>query len=89
MKVCAHMNLGPYQNAHFRADSTSEAIEFFKNSLVSIYGNTKNAYTDNQEPPVMDIYQQCDDCDAMMNFHDYPMTRYEVGKFGGIKKVSV
>jgi hypothetical protein len=37
----------------------------------------------------MDLYPQCGDCDSAMNFHDYPMVRYELGQRGGIKKVAV
>ncbi|QNJ59254.1 hypothetical protein SEA_MRMIYAGI_40 [Mycobacterium phage MrMiyagi] len=91
MKVCAHMNLGPFKNHHERFESASDAVENFRESLEAFYGDLKGIVerTGEDYRPSLDLYPECSDCNSHMNFHDYPMTRYEVGNRGGIRKVIV
>lgn len=86
MKVCAHFCLSPYQHCHERFDSSAQAKAWLWNYL-HCDGNL-GPY-DPEYPIVMDLYPQCSDCNSTMNFHDYPMTRYEVGPRGGIRKVCI
>ena len=86
MKVCAHFCLSPYQHHHQRFDRIYEAVGWLWKYLIQD-GNL-GPYDENY-PVVMDLYPQCEDCNSQMNFHDYPMSRYQVGPRGGIRKVYV
>lgn len=88
MKICAHMNLGPYSNHHARFDTIADAVNTFRNELESFYGTLEGILdrTGEDNAPVVDVYPQCNDCDSHMNFHDYPMARYALGPRGGITK---
>lgn len=89
MKVCAHINYGPFNNGHERFDSIAEAVEYFRSKVAGVdYGTGLGSreYGDEQN---MDLYPQCSDCSSGMCFHDYPMVRYAVGPRGGIRKESV
>jgi hypothetical protein len=84
MKVCAHMNLGPFQNDHERFGSVAAALDFFRDSLQDM-GIDKG----DGDHYVIDLYPECSECSYGMNFHDYPMARYELGPRGGLSKVIV
>lgn len=86
MKVCAHYCLSPYQHHHQRFDSGAQAKHWLWDYLIP-QGNL-GPY-DPDYPVVMDLYPQCKDCTDHMNFHDYPMARYQVGPRGGIRKVCI
>jgi hypothetical protein len=80
MKVCAHINYGPFNRGHERFDSVGSAVAYFAREIA---GEDFGTGTDEQ---VMDLYPVCDDCDGAVNFHDYPMVRYSVGPRGGIRR---
>ena len=83
MKVCAHINHGPC-NSHARYDSIYDAVVAFRDNqwqLGQLGADTADA--------TMDLYPQCGQCTWRMNFHDYPMARYELGPRGGVRKVIV
>jgi len=88
MKVCASINLGPYNHEAVMFDSIAKAVAYFRTYVAGIdYGTG----TDEQ---VMDLYPQCNTsaglrCHAGATFHDYPMTRYAVGPRGGVQRVIV
>lgn len=88
MKVCAWINSAPFQNDIHRFDSVSEAIEYFRDR-VAYWCKRDGLSTDENGYYVMDLYPQCDECEPMMNFHDYPMSRYSVGPRGDIRKECV
>lgn len=81
MKVCAHYNYGPFANGHGRYDSIKDALYGFEMLLrvVGIDSGDGEHYT-------IDLYPQCSECDSQMNFHDYPMARYELGPRGGLAR---
>ncbi len=83
MKVCAHINYGPFNNDVERFDSIGAAVSFFRREVA---GDDFGTGTADQ---CMDVYPQCDDCVSGMNFHDYPMARFEPGRRGGIRRVNV
>ncbi|ANA87343.1 hypothetical protein PBI_KAMPE_111 [Gordonia phage Kampe] len=94
MKICAHINLSPYDHDHKRFDSVNEAKQYLydayhRHGLVDegskYYPNDYEQY----HTACIDYYPQCDECDSAMNFHDYPMGRIVIGARGGIKNVSV
>jgi len=89
MKVCAHENLGPFQNVHFRADSIKQAVERFREDLEGVYGTLEGITerTGEDHAPALGVYPQCPDCDSQMNFHDYPLGLYRVGPRGGIQRM--
>lgn len=91
MKVCAHMNLGPFIHNHYRFDSIATGISGFRRELIRHHGSTHGIqpFADGYDMPCVDFYPQCEDCNSQMNFHDYPMSRYQVGSRGGIRKVTV
>jgi hypothetical protein len=91
MKVCAHYNLGPFDQHHMRADSIGQAASAFREQLRDHYGDLEGILdrTGEEHRPTMTINEQCADCNSRMNFHDYPMLAYSVGKRGGITKVFV
>lgn len=72
MKVCAHINLGPFNNVYQRFSSMKEAKEYFVNRIA---GTDYGTGTDFQ---CMDLYPRCDSCSSAACFHDYPLARYEV-----------
>ena len=80
MKVCASINLGPFNRTAERFDSIAAAVAYFRSEVA---GQDYGTGTDEQ---VMDIYPQCTNCTAGMTFHDYPMARYAVGPRGGVTK---
>lgn len=41
---------------------------------------------DEDEVPTMSVALQCNDCSDMMNFHDSPRYRFELGRRGGLVK---
>lgn len=79
MKVCAHIQFGPFNNGHERFDTIGEARAYFRNTVA---GNDFGTGTDEQ---TMDLYPQCTDCTSGMNFHDWPMTRWVVTEKGTIR----
>jgi len=85
MKVCAHINYGPFNNGHERFDSVEDAVKYFREDVAGKdYGTGLGTYgVDGQ---TMNLYPQCDDCMRDMCFHDYPMARYAVGLRGGIRR---
>ena len=91
MKVCAHMNTGPFSNEHSVFDSIGDAISEFRDILDAKYGNLSDILerTGEEYAPALDVYPACGDCNSQMNFHDHPMSRYQVGPRGGIRKVYV
>lgn len=91
MKVCAHMIGNGYMTASFgRFDSIATALDYFKSEIVrrEYSGWSFGDFKINQEV-VIDLYPQCNDCTDNECHHDYPMSRYEVGKRGGLVKVIV
>ena len=91
MKVCAHYNLGAFDQNYGRFDSAKQAVEFFREQLENFYGDTAGILdrTGEDHRPVVSLYPQCDDCASNMCFHDYPMSRYTIGVRGGIQKENV
>lgn len=83
MKVCAHINYGPFNHGYKAFDSVSDAVRYFRSEVAGIdYGTG----TDEQ---VMDVYPQCDECSRDECYHDYPMARYAIGKRGGVVKAHI
>lgn len=92
MKVCAHITYGPFNNGHERFGSVSEALAYFRDVAGEDFGTgTEGHYEDGYWVAAqgMMLYPGCDDCTGDMNFHDYPMSAFEVGPRGGIRKVYV
>jgi len=91
IEVCAHMNLGPFTNAHGRFSTVWMAVESFKKELERFYGSLEGIIdrTGEDRAPCVDLFPQCPDCNSHMNFHDYPFARYQIGPRGGIRKVAV
>ena len=90
--VCAHVNLGPFLHLHGRFDSVKDAVQKFRREVIQHYGVLDKSIAEIRRPdemPCVDLYPRCKDCNAMMNFHDYPFARYQVGPRGGIRKVPV
>lgn len=88
MKVCAHINYGPFQNGHERFDSIGAALEFFREKVVD--NRYREGTTDDADGCyTIDLNEQCDDCSSMENYHDYPMLRYDVGPRGGLRKAYI
>jgi hypothetical protein len=85
MKVCASINLGPFNHEAIMFTSIAEAVRYFRSEVAGIdYGTG----TDEQ---VMDLYPQCKTsaglrCHSGATFHDWPMVRYAVGPRGGIAR---
>lgn len=89
MKVCAHINSGPFTNSHEYFDSIDAAENYFREFIID--SPYRSGVTDDDGCYVMDIYPRYSDgqscaCDSAMNFHDYPMVRLSVGKFGGLHR---
>lgn len=97
VKVCAHMNLGPFTHLYTKAPSMAQAIRKFRREVERHYGVLDSSIAEirgTDMMPCVDLYPACPDggdlcCTSHENFHDYPMARYEVGVRGGIKKVTV
>ena len=91
MKVCAHVNLSPFQHVHWRSDSVDSAVRHFRNLLSTHYGSLEGIpeRTGEDRIPTLMYYPQCFDCNSHMNFHDYPAGAFRVGNRGGIRRVSV
>lgn len=92
MQVCAHMNLGPFVHVHRRYGSIAAARFGFYQMLEKHYGAVDKSIAEVRGPdemPALDLYPLCNQCTSNMNFHDYPMARYQVGIRGGIRKVTV
>ena len=83
MKVCAHINGGPFQRWHERFASVALAVEAFRVSMAEL-----SVKTGDGEHYTLDLYPQCDDCDSAMNFHDWPMTRFQLGPRGGLQRIN-
>jgi hypothetical protein len=81
MKVCAHYNYGPFAHEHERYHSIADALYGFT-LLLAVVG----VDTGDGEHYTIDLYPQCSECDSQMNFHDYPMTRYQLGPRGGLAR---
>lgn len=85
MKVCASINLGPWNHEAIMFESIGRAVDYFRSEVAGVdYGTG----TDEQ---VMDLYPQCKTsaglrCHSGATFHDYPMTRFVVGPRGGIQR---
>lgn len=88
MKVCAHYNLGAFSQHHDKFDSIKNAVEFFRDSLESYYGDLSGILERTGEDcrPTMSLYPACDDCTDNMCFHDYPQSVFTVGPRGGIRR---
>ena len=91
MKVCAHMSGTGYMAPSFeRFDSIGAALEYFKSEVVcSEYSGWEFGGTTINGEAAIDLYPQCDDCTDLECYHDYPMSRYAVGKRGGLVKVAI
>lgn len=91
MKVCAHYNLGPFDQHFFRAASVGNAIDEFREQLEIFYGSLEGILdrTGEEYAPSMSLYPQCSECSAQMCFHDYPMRVVKIGPRGGVRKVAV
>lgn len=91
MKVCAHYNLGPFDQHFFRAPSMKAAVSEFRDQLRDYYGCLEGIIerTGDEHRPSISLYPQCDDCSAQMCFHDYPMAVYSVGPRNGIGKETI
>lgn len=83
MKVCAHFNVTPFQHFHRRFGSIYEARRYFEDCLREL-DPQPNVYGD---LPTMDVALQCDDCNDVMNFHEFPRLRFSVGPRKAITKV--
>ncbi len=83
MKVCAHINYGPFNHGHKRFGSVSAAVRYFTSEVA---GTDYGTGTDEQ---CLDVFPQCEDCTSGMCFHDYPMARYELGPRGGVRKAAI
>lgn len=97
MRICAHINHGPFQNGRKRFDSIREAVEYFRAEVLdNYYTPGPDALSEEERDGlyIMDIYPELDDdgkpceCDDAMNFHDYPMRRYGMGPRGGLRMIS-
>jgi hypothetical protein len=84
MKVCVHANYGPFNNGFGRYDTMAQALDMFRVDLraLGIDSGDGEHYT-------LDFYPQCEECNSLMCFHDYPMARYELGPRGGMRRVTV
>jgi hypothetical protein len=78
VKVCAAINLGPFNRTHKRFDTIGEAVRYFTDEVAGV------DYGTGVDDQVMDLYPQCEDCYSGATFHDYPMVRYTVGPRGGV-----
>ena len=99
MKVCAHMNLGPHVHDYVTAASINDALRCFRRRLEQHYGVIDKTIAEIRHPdemPALDLYPACAEeshrdgmhCNSQMNFHDWPMTRFQVGPRGGIRRVT-
>ncbi|AEK10063.1 hypothetical protein FDH96_gp104 [Mycobacterium phage Rey] len=92
MQVCAHINYGPFTNGHETFPTMGAAVDFFRREVVDNPYLTTEFSEDSEysDYGVMDLYPHdgCD-CSDGMNFHDYPMVRYGVGRRGGLRRVAV
>ena len=88
MKVCAHYNLGPFNQHFMRCSTKAKALSEFREQLEIFYGDLEGILerTGEEYAPSISLYPQCDDCASNMCFHDYPMSHYRVGPRGGIRK---
>lgn len=80
MKVCAHINLGPFNREHQRFDSIAKAVDYFRREVAG------KDFGTGESGQALWINEQCSDCERDMNFHDYPYAVYEVGPRGGVRK---
>lgn len=89
--VCAHMNLGPHMHVHRTFWSIRNAVNGFRDQLENFYGSLDGIIerTGADYAPTLDLYPRCQECNSHMNFHDWPMRRYQLGPRNGIRKVSV
>ena len=92
-EVCVHANLGPFVHVHYRMynGGITAATKEFRRRLQNFYGDLNGIVdrTGEDYRPTVDIYPLCNDCNAEMNFHDYPAARYQIGNRGGISKVAI
>lgn len=89
MKVCASLNTGPFMNFHKRFDTIHQAVAFFKEEVID-NPHMELEFSDGLEYSnygTMDLYPQCDQCFSGATFHDYPMSRYGIGRKRGLVKV--
>jgi hypothetical protein len=93
MKVCAHINYGPFTNGHKMFPSIKAATEYFYDEVVKspyIAGTTDES----DGCYVMYLYRPFDQfasdqpcqCDNATNYHDYPFAAYSVGPRYGLRK---
>lgn len=91
MKVCAHYNMGPFDQNFARRNSIKEVLAEFKESLSDYYGSIEGIIdrTGEEYAPSISLYPQCDDCASNMCFHDYPMSHYRITNRGSLRKENV
>lgn len=82
MKVCAHIQLGPFNREHKRFNTIRHAITYFTNEVAGIDFGTG---TSEQS---MWLNEQCPDCWSEANFHEFPIVIVQVGPRGGIVRTA-
>jgi hypothetical protein len=85
MKVCASINLGPFNHEAIMFENIAGAVEYFRSEVAGV------DYGTGTSDQMMDLYPQCGTssglrCHASAIFHDYPILRYAVGPRGGIQR---
>jgi len=89
MKVCAHINYGPFNNGHKRFDSSEEAVAYFTAEVAGVDFGTGLGDVEEGTAQTIDLYPQCDDCKDGENYHDYPMSRYHADSAGDVTESSI
>lgn len=80
-KVCAHIQLGPFNREHKRFNCIHEALTYF---MREVAGTDFGTGTEGQ---CMAMSPQCDECTDDMNFHgDELALWYKVTKKGNVKR---
>ena len=95
MRVCAHINYGPFTNGQRKFDSIKQAIDYFRTEVVDNY--YRSGTTDESDGCyVMHLYHPFDqysgescECDNTSNYHDYPFAAYSVGPRNGLRKDTI
>lgn len=88
MRVCAHINYGPFNNGHKRFDTIALALGYFRAEVID---NPYRSGTSDEEDGcyTIDLYPQCARCTGTECWHDYPMARYDVGPRNGLRSVRI
>ena len=89
MKVCAHINYGPFSNGHERFDTVAAALDYFRNEVIDNPYRSGVGSDDSDGCYTIDLYPQCDMCSSVECYHDYPMSRHDIGPRGGLRKVCI